>query len=178
MRAGYAVAMHGPPGALALHRGWRPGLLGDVVALQSRYYAEAWGFGVFFEAKLARELAAFASRYDPRRDLILSTQDGSRTTGSITVDGSDPEAPGGFLHLRWFVVAAGERGRGTGRALLDGSLAFARASGRPGVYLWTFAGLDAARHLYDAAGFQLVEEQVGTTWGTRVTEQRFVLELA
>jgi hypothetical protein len=35
--------------------------------------------------------------------------------------------------------------------------------------------LDAARRLYDDAGFVLVEEQVGETWGTRVTEQRFVL---
>lgn len=54
---------------------------------------------------------------------------------------------------------------------------FARASGRPGIYLWTFAGLDAARRLYDDFGFRLVEEQAGETWGTRVTEQRFVLEL-
>ena len=167
--------MHGSPGAL--HRGWRPGLLGEVVALQARYYARAWGFGTFFEAKLAREMAAFAARYDPQRDLILSTHDGSRTTGTITIDGSDPDAPEGLLHLRWFILAEGERGRGTGRALLGESLAFARATRRPGVYLWTFAGLDAARRLYDAAGFRLVEENDGDTWGTRVTEQRFVLHL-
>ena len=163
--------------ATVIHRGWRPGLLGDVVALQARTYAEGWGFGPFFEAKLAREMAAFAARYDPQRDLILSTYEGPRATGSITIDGSDPDAPEELLHLRWFILADEERGRGTGRALLDESLAFARATGRPGVYLWTFAGLDAARRLYDAAGFRLVEENVGATWGTRVTEQRFVLDL-
>lgn len=38
-----------------------PGPLGDVVALQARTYAEGWGFGPFFEAKLAREMAAFGS---------------------------------------------------------------------------------------------------------------------
>ena len=160
-----------------MHRGWRPGLLGDVVALQARYYADAWGFGPSFEAKLAREMGAFASRYDPQRDLILSTHDGARTTGSITVDGGDPDAPDGLLHLRWFILGDGERGRGVGRALLDESLSFARATRRPGVYLWTFAGLDAARRLYDAAGFRLAEEHAGATWGTRVTEQRFVLDL-
>ncbi len=158
-----------------LHRGWRPGLLGDVVALQARYYAEAWGFGAFFEAKLAREMAEFADRYDPRRDLILSAVEGPRTLGSITVDGSDPAAPDGHLHLRWFILADGLRGRGIGRTLLDESLAFARSLGRPGVYLWTFAGLDPARRLYDDAGFVLAEEHAGETWGTRVTEQRFVL---
>ncbi len=164
------------PGTPVLRRGWRPGLLGDVVALQARYYAEAWRFGTFFEAKLARELAEFAGRYDPRQDLILSAVDGARTLGSITIDGSDPAAPEGYLHLRWFILGDGSRGRGVGRALMTESIAFARSLHRPGVYLWTFAGLDAARRLYDDAGFVLVEEHAGETWGTRVTEQRFVLE--
>lgn len=168
--------MHRPPCTALLHRGWRPGLLGDVVALQARYYAEAWGFGPFFEAKLAREMAQFTGRYDPAQDLILSTDQGTRTTGSVSIDGSDPDAPNGLLHLRWFILGDGERGRGVGRALLDESLAFARSTGRPGVYLWTFAGLDAARRLYDEARFRLVEEHAGDTWGTRVTEQRFVLD--
>ena len=160
-----------------LHRGWRPGLLGDVVALQARYYSANWGFGAFFEAKLAREMAGFASRYDARQDLILSALDGDgRTAGSISVDGSDPGAPGGLLHLRWFILGEGARGRGIGRALIAESLSFARSLRRPGVYLWTFAGLDAARRLYDDAGFVLAEENTGETWGTRVTEQRFVLE--
>ncbi len=162
---------------LHLHRGWRPGLIGDVVALQARYYADNWAFGTYFEAKLAHGMAEFANRYDPRQDLILSVpDDDGRTIGSVTIDGSDPAAPDGLLHLRWFILGDGARGRGTGRALIEESLAFARSLRRPGVYLWTFAGLDAARRLYDDVGFLLVEEQVGETWGTRVTEQRFVLE--
>ncbi len=160
-----------------LHRGWRPGLLGDVVSLQARYYGEAWKFGTFFEAKLARGMAEFAGRYDPRQDLIISAVDGPRTLGSVTIDGSDPAAPDGWLHLRWFILGDASRGRGIGRGLLTESLAFARSLHRPGVYLWTFAGLNAARRLYDDAGFRLVEEHAGETWGTRVTEQRFVLEL-
>lgn len=143
--------------------------------MQARYYAKDWGFGPFFEAKLAREMAEFAGRYDPRQDLILSVEDGARTAGSVTIDGSDPVAPQHLLHLRWFIVDDGLRARGVGRRLLDASLEFARSAGRPGVYLWTFAGLDGARRLYDAAGFQLVEEHAGDTWGARVTEQRFVL---
>lgn len=159
-------------------RGWRPGLLGEVVALQARYYGAAWRFGSFFEAKLAREMAEFATRYDPRRDLILSVEEDGATVGSITLDGSDPAAPGGLLHLRWFIVGEGRRARGLGRMLMDECLSFARSTGRAGVYLWTFAGLDGARRLYDAAGFRLVEERPGETWGTRVVEQRFVLDLA
>ena len=165
------------PALPPLGRGFHPGLLGDVVSLQARYYADAWGFRTFFEAKLARELAEFAGRYDPDRDLILSAADGARTLGSVTIDGSDPSARDGLLHLRWFILGDGARGRGGGGALLDEALAFCRGTGHEGVYLWTFAGLDAARRLYDRAGFRLVEARSGETWGTRVTEQRFVLRL-
>lgn len=167
-----------PAATPSLTRGWRPGLLGDVVGLQARCYAKEWGFGTFFEAKLAREMSEFAGRYDPGQDLILSVVLHARTAGSITIDGSDPAAPERFLHLRWFIVDDSLRERGIGRALLDTCLGFARVTGRPGIYLWTFAGLEAARRLYDAAGFQLVEERVGTTWGTQVAEQRFVLALS
>ncbi|MFP3710951.1 MarR family transcriptional regulator, partial [Paraburkholderia sp. SIMBA_009] len=40
-------------------------------------------------------------------------------------------------------------------------------------YLWTFKGLDAARHLYESAGFVLTQEAEGTQWGGAVVEQRF-----
>ena len=39
---------------------------------------------------------------------------------------------------------------------------------------WTFRGLDAARHLYEAHGFVLAEERSGKQWGKTVMEQRFV----
>jgi hypothetical protein len=39
-------------------------------------------------------------------------------------------------------------------------------------------GLNAARHLYEKAGFSLVEQQAGTQWGTQVNEQRFELRFA
>ncbi len=45
------------------------------------------------------------------------------------------------------------------------------------VVLRTFAGLDAARHLYEAAGFTLVEEGEDATWEVPVLEQIFVLPL-
>ena len=44
-------------------------------------------------------------------------------------------------------------------------------------YLTTFAGLDAARRLYDSAGFVLTEQVEAESWGTRVTEQTFLLTL-
>jgi RimJ/RimL family protein N-acetyltransferase len=52
---------------------------------------------------------------------------------------------------------------------------FCRARGYDRVYLWTFEGLDAARHLYEKAGFRLAQQQRGRQWGTEVNEQRFEL---
>ena len=48
------------------------------------------------------------------------------------------------------------------------------AQGWPQVYLWTFAALDAARHLYDAQGFVCTHEATGSRWGRPVLEQRLV----
>jgi len=39
--------------------------------------------------------------------------------------------------------------------------------------LHTFAGLDAARHLYQQHGFALIDEHATTAWGPPVLEQRF-----
>ncbi len=40
-------------------------------------------------------------------------------------------------------------------------------------FLTTFAGLNAARSLYEARGFRLVQEEIDTSWGSPLTEQRF-----
>ncbi len=45
------------------------------------------------------------------------------------------------------------------------------------LYLYTFAGLDSARRLYEQAGFKLKEEQEANTWGRPMREQRFEAEL-
>ena len=40
--------------------------------------------------------------------------------------------------------------------------------------LWTFAGLDAARTLYERNGFTLAEEYEGDRWGKTVREQLWI----
>jgi RimJ/RimL family protein N-acetyltransferase len=45
------------------------------------------------------------------------------------------------------------------------------------VYLETFEGLHAARHLYEKFGFKLVHQTEETQWGKKVTEQMFELLL-
>jgi len=160
-----------------IDEGWAPGLIGWCVAEHGRYYAAQAGFGAVFEAKVAREMAAFAARLAPPRAAIFRAADGEGFLATVSIDGSDAPggAQGGLAHLRWFIAAERARGRGLGKALLARAIAAARAAGMGGVYLDTFAGLDAARAVYERAGSRLVHEAPAETWGTTVLEQRFEL---
>jgi GNAT superfamily N-acetyltransferase len=55
--------------------------------------------------------------------------------------------------------------------LINATIDFCRLKGYKWFYLWTFEGLKIARHLYEKAGFTLVEQYQGTQWGAKVTEQ-------
>ena len=151
--------------------GWAPGTLGQVVSLHGRYYARDWGFGPYFEAKVASGMADFIPRLNLDRDLFLAARRGLHLLGSITIDGSETEAD--EAHLRWFITSDAARGTGIGRRLMADAMAFCDRAGFALVYLDTFKGLDAARHLYETHGFQLVSEHPDNTWGVEVTEQRF-----
>jgi GNAT superfamily N-acetyltransferase len=178
--------------------GYGPGALGRIVELHADYYARHWGFGPYFEAKVAGDLADFLSRGESggesADDRLWCARAAGRLVGAIAIDGANaaragkwgqtlisaaaPPDPGETgAHLRWFIVEEALQGAGLGARLLDGALAFCRARGFASVYLWTFAGLDAARRLYEARGFRLAEEAPAETWGTRVVEQRFMLRL-
>lgn len=163
------------PEAPRLHAGYLPGCIGRIAEMHGRYYAREAGFGVAFESKVARELAAFCERLDSTRDgLWLALRDG-RVEGSVALDGLDADGEG--AHLRWFIVADELRGGGSGSRLLEAALTHCRQRGYRRVYLWTFAGLAAARHLYEKHGFRLVREQRGSQWGYEVDEQRFELNI-
>jgi DNA-binding MarR family transcriptional regulator/GNAT superfamily N-acetyltransferase len=149
--------------------GYRPGCIGDVASLHARFYAHHAGFGVFFERKVATELAAFAEGLPAQGKALWLVMEGERTHGSLVIDG-DPATR--VAHLRWFIVDDTLRGSGMGRQLMSRAMDFVDAH-YDETYLWTFKSLDAARHLYESFGFELEEEAEGTQWGTTVTEQRF-----
>lgn len=158
---------------ITIRKGYAPGSIGRVVAMHGLYYHENWDFGVFFESKVARELSEFLERYDPARDGFWITCSKGRVEGSIAIDGVEADAQG--AHLRWFIVSDLLRGQGLGKRLMREAMDFCKDKGFERVYLWTFEGLQVARHLYEKAGFELVEEQKGWGWGTQVNEQRFEL---
>ena len=156
-------------------RGYMPGSIGRVAELHGIYYHEHWGFGVFFEAKVATELCEFLGRYDDNHDGFWVASRGDRIEGSITIDGINAETKG--AHLRWFIMSDELRGKGVGNRLINTAMDFCLKNNYKQVYLWTFEGLNPARHLYEKMGFKLVEQQKGTQWGTEVIEQRYELRI-
>jgi GNAT superfamily N-acetyltransferase len=157
--------------SISISKGYIPGCIGRLSELHALYYSNLVGFGLTFEAKVACELAEFCSRYDEQRDgLWLATLAG-RIHGSIAIDGLHAQDEG--AHLRWFITSNEIRGAGIGTSLLSSAMDFCRVKGYRRIYLWTFSGLDAARHLYEKFGFELVKQQRGSQWGVEVDEQRF-----
>jgi GNAT superfamily N-acetyltransferase len=152
---------------------YRPGAIGAITALHARYYSTHWGFGLYFEAKVATALSEFLQRIDPATDGIWLALSGEAVVGSIVIDGGEPEAPALGAHLRLFILDDRFQGKGLGRDLMQRAVDFCDAKGYRRSYLSTFEGLDSARALYERFGYRLVEEQPDTTWGVEVKEQLF-----
>lgn len=156
-------------------KGYVPGSIGRVAELHGTYYHQHWRFSLFFEARVATELAAFLGRYDQGRDGFWVAMQEGRIEGAIAIDGLHAGEKG--AHLRWFIMSDVLRGKGIGKKLIDTAIGFCHDTGCKRVYLCTFEGLNTARHLYEKTGFRLVEQQKGSQWGTEVNEQRFELLL-
>jgi len=156
-------------------QGYVPGAIGRIVELHGLYYSREWGFGKFFEAKVATELAEFINRLDQAQDGLWTVCRENHVQGAIAIDGI--KAGTDAAHLRWFILSTGLKGQGLGNQLLGRALGFCREKAYKKVFLWTFQGLDTARHLYEKHGFNLAEENKGSQWGTTVIEQKFILEL-
>ena len=155
--------------------GYVPGAIGRIAEMHARYYSDHWRFGKYFEAKVATELSEFIGRFDEQKDGFWTACSDNRVQGSIIIDAIKCDAEG--AHLRWYIVSDTLHGQGIGSRLLSTAMDFCRERQYKRVFLWTFKGLDPARHLYDKSGFKLVHEQQGSQWGTSVTEQKYVCEI-
>lgn len=158
--------------AVEIHAGYRPGVIGRVAEMHAAYYGRTAGFGQFFEAQVASGIAAFTGRLEQPGNGLWTAVRAGTIAGHVAIDGQDLGP--GKAHLRWFIMDDGLRGSGAGRRLLSEALGHCDRLGFAETHLWTFSGLHAARHLYEAHGFVLAEEKPGGRWGAQVLEQRFV----
>ncbi|CAM3306694.1 hypothetical protein SB6411_02012 [Klebsiella spallanzanii] len=160
-----------PEKEISILTGYRPGMIGRIAQMHGEYYAKHYGFGHFFESKVAGGLAEFTSRLDTLCNQVWLAVQGEKIVGSVAIDGQD--LGDNEAHLRWFILDDSCRGSGIGRRLLNEAMAFCDSQDFSSVQLWTFSGLNAARKLYESFGFTLHKEWQGDQWGRMMTEQQF-----
>lgn len=162
-----------PDGAFAL-RLHRIGDMGAVVAGQAKLYAREYGWNGEFEALVAEIVAKFVREFDPARERCWIAERDGEIAGSIFLVKESSKV----AKLRLFYLEPWARGSGLGRRMLDECLAFAKTSGYATVVLWTNDCLAAARHLYERAGFVLVESEKHRSFGKDLVGQYWSLDLS
>ena len=154
-------------------KGYYPGVVGKIIQLHAVYYHENWGFDVSFETQEGKELSEFIRDFKEGRDGFWVAELNKTFAGSIAIDGRDAEKEG--ARLRWLIVEPRFHGNGIGTLLVKEAVQFCKKAGYRRIVLWTFEGLQAARHVYEKQGFRLAMEKKHQQWGQYINEQMFEL---
>lgn len=138
----------------------RVGDLGRIVTLHGECYDALPGFGLSFEAYVARTIAEYVLDAGASSGRLWLAERGDRLVGctAMILRG------GGCGQLRWVLVDPAARGRGLGRELVRTALDYARAAGCSSVYLETTDGLPESQGLYEALGFTVTSDRPEELW--------------
>jgi GNAT superfamily N-acetyltransferase len=156
----------------------RPGDLGWIVQRHGELYAGEQGYDMRFEALVARLVGEFfertlgAKRKALRERCWIAERDGENL-GCVFVFEKSPRV----AKLRMLLVEPGARGMGIGSRLIQECIDFARRAGYRKMTLWTHKTLTAARRLYRAAGFRLVRSVPNPSFGRKLVDEFWDLEL-
>lgn len=156
-----------------LLREHQPGDLGWIVHRQAVLYAEEYGWDGTYEALAAEIVAQFIKNFDPRRERCwVAEKNGARVGAVLVAKASDQVAKLRLLH-----VEADARGLGIGKRLVEECIRFAKRAGYRKITLWTQSILGAARHIYEQAGFRVVQSEQHHSFGKDLTAETWELTL-
>jgi DNA-binding MarR family transcriptional regulator/N-acetylglutamate synthase-like GNAT family acetyltransferase len=142
-------------------RSHQPGDMGWVVHRHGVLYAQEYGYDEQFEALVAEIVAKFIQHFDPKRERCWMAEKDGEIVGSVFLVKKSKTV----AKLRLLLVEPWARGLGIGKRLVDECIRFARQVGYQKMVLWTQSELPAARHVYQQAGFRLLQQTPHRSWG-------------
>jgi DNA-binding MarR family transcriptional regulator/N-acetylglutamate synthase-like GNAT family acetyltransferase len=152
----------------------RPGDVGWITYRQGVLYHEEYGWDWTYDGLVSRILGAFVAEFDATSEDGWVAERGGAIVGSVFLMKSDDPA---VAKLRLLYVEPSARGAGVGRMLVATCISRARQLGYHELTLWTNDILVAARRIYQAAGFQLVNEAPHHSFGHDLVGQTWTLDL-
>jgi DNA-binding MarR family transcriptional regulator/N-acetylglutamate synthase-like GNAT family acetyltransferase len=152
----------------------RVGELSWIAHRQAILYQREYGWDWTYEGLALQILGDFIAHFDEAREDAWTAEIQDRIVGSVfLMKTNDPEV----AKLRLLYVEPESRGLGVGRRLVRLCLERAREMNYQKLTLWTNDVLVSARKIYQAAGFQLLDENPHRSFGKDLIGQTWELDL-
>ena len=144
---------------ISIRHDLRVGDLGRIVALHGTVYDVLPGYGLKFEAYVARTVAEYYLDAGGVGRIWMAERNDD-LVGCAAMLLRD----GGLGQLRWVLVDVSARGIGLGKDLVNRALDYARNHACSSVFLETTDGLPESQQLYEKLGFAVTSNEREELW--------------